>query len=67
MEQGRPELLGTVDATIDDAVKYADPLALRGALFQLTGDQSATNGPIDTRLTRTWLRDPASRRTAYHR
>jgi 4-hydroxyacetophenone monooxygenase len=39
MEQGRPELLAAVDATIDDAVKYADPLALRGALFQLTGDE----------------------------
>jgi 4-hydroxyacetophenone monooxygenase len=39
MEQGRPELLAASDAAIEDAVKYADPLALRGVLYQLTGDE----------------------------
>jgi 4-hydroxyacetophenone monooxygenase len=35
----RRELLSASDATIDDAVKYADPMVLRGLLYQLTGDQ----------------------------
>src|SRR6516164_2198726 len=39
MYQAGPELLGASDETIDDAVKYADPLALRGLLYQLTGDE----------------------------
>ena len=34
------ELLTATDETIDDAVKYADPMVLRGLLYQLTGDQS---------------------------
>ncbi len=44
---GRSELLAASDATIDDAVKYADPMVLRGLLYQLTGDESVA----DTRLT----------------
>src|SRR3977135_1382091 len=36
----RPELLDATDEIIDDAVKYADPMVLRGLLYQLTGDQS---------------------------
>jgi 4-hydroxyacetophenone monooxygenase len=36
----RPELLEASDETIDDAVAYADPMALRGLLYQLTGDES---------------------------
>ena len=36
----RPELLEASDATIEDAVQYADPLVLRGILYQLTGDES---------------------------
>ena len=36
----RPELLEASDATIEDAVQYADPLVLRGLLYQLTGDES---------------------------
>ena len=36
----RSELLTASDATIDDAVKYADPMVLRGLLYQLTGDES---------------------------
>ena len=36
----RPELLDATDEMIDDAVKYADPMVLRGLLYQFTGDQS---------------------------
>ncbi|WP_433286075.1 flavin-containing monooxygenase [Pseudonocardia sp. CA-142604] len=36
----RPELRSASDATIDDAVTHADPMALRGLLYQLTGDES---------------------------
>ena len=34
----RPELRGADDAAIEDAVAYADPMVLRGLLYQLTGD-----------------------------
>jgi 4-hydroxyacetophenone monooxygenase len=34
----RPELFEASDAVIDDAVKYADPMVLRGLIYQLTGD-----------------------------
>jgi 4-hydroxyacetophenone monooxygenase len=34
----RPELLAASDDVIDDAVGYADPMVLRGLLYQLTGD-----------------------------
>ncbi|GLY97217.1 cyclohexanone monooxygenase [Actinoplanes sp. NBRC 103695] len=34
----QPELLAATDQTIDDAVKYADPLVLRGLVYQLTAD-----------------------------
>jgi 4-hydroxyacetophenone monooxygenase len=34
----RPELRAADDAVIDDAVKYADPMVLRGLLYQMTGD-----------------------------
>jgi len=33
-----PELLGASDADIEDAVQYAEPMVLRGLLYQLTGD-----------------------------
>jgi 4-hydroxyacetophenone monooxygenase len=36
----RSELLTASDETIDGAVKYADPMVLRGLLYQLTGDES---------------------------
>ena len=36
----RPELLEASDETIEDAVKYADPMVLRGLVYQLTGDES---------------------------
>ena len=34
----QPELLAATDQTIDDAVLYADPLVLRGLVYQLTAD-----------------------------
>ena len=39
MTQHGTEVLGTSDAEIDAAVQYADPMALRGLLYQLTGDE----------------------------
>ena len=39
----RPELLDASDADIDDAVQYADPMALRGLLYQLTGDREVAD------------------------
>ncbi|MDT5299475.1 MAG: 4-hydroxyacetophenone monooxygenase, partial [Mycobacterium sp.] len=36
----RPELLEATDEMIEDAVKYADPMVLRGLIYQLTGDES---------------------------
>jgi 4-hydroxyacetophenone monooxygenase len=36
----KSELLTATDETIDDAVKYADPMVLRGLVYQLTGDES---------------------------
>lgn len=34
----RPELLDANDEMIEDAIGYADPMVLRGLLYQLTGD-----------------------------
>jgi 4-hydroxyacetophenone monooxygenase len=64
-ESVRTELLEATDEQIDDAVNYADPMALRGLLYQLTGDegvaatkigsvQGYTGGNLATGLT-----DPA--------
>ena len=39
----RPELLNATDAQIEDAVKYADPMVLRGLVYQLTGDPELRN------------------------
>jgi 4-hydroxyacetophenone monooxygenase len=36
----RPELTEASDQEIDDAVLHADPMVLRGLLYQLTGDES---------------------------
>ncbi len=44
----RPELLEASDATIEDAVQYADPLVLRGILYQLTGDESLASVSVGT-------------------
>jgi len=40
MAIARPELLAASDETIDDAVIHADPMVLRGLLYQLTGDET---------------------------
>ena len=34
----RAELRAADDATIDDAIAHADPMVLRGLIYQLTGD-----------------------------
>jgi 4-hydroxyacetophenone monooxygenase len=39
----RPELLEATDETIVDALEYADPMVLRGLLYQLTGDEELAN------------------------
>jgi 4-hydroxyacetophenone monooxygenase len=41
------DLLGATDAVIDDAVSFADPMMLRGLLYQLTGDEDV----VSTRVT----------------
>jgi 4-hydroxyacetophenone monooxygenase len=39
----RPELLEATDETIVDAMQFADPMVLRGLLYQLTGDKELVN------------------------
>ena len=34
----RPELCSATDEQIEDAIAFADPMMLRGLLYQLTGD-----------------------------
>ena len=41
----RRELIEASDAVIDDAVTFADPMTLRGLLYQLTGDEVAAAIP----------------------
>jgi 4-hydroxyacetophenone monooxygenase len=43
----REELLDASDAEIEDAVTYADPMVLRGLLFQLTGDEELLDVELD--------------------
>src|SRR5580698_7333761 len=42
MSAVRSELLAANDETIEDAVQFADPMVLRGLLYQLTGDEALT-------------------------
>jgi len=42
------ELLGAGDATIEEAVRHADPMALRGVLYQLTGDEDLRETELTT-------------------
>ena len=42
----RPELLAASDAVIEDAVAYAEPMILRGLLYQLTGDPELKAMPV---------------------
>ena len=46
----REELLGASDATIEDATRHADPMVLRGLIYQLTGDpEIAATQPVARR------------------
>jgi len=45
----RTELLRASDEIIEDAVKYADPMALRGLVYQLTGDESLVAMKVEAR------------------
>src|ERR1700755_2248153 len=45
----RTELLLAKDETIEDAGKFADPMALRGLLYQLTGDESLVAMKVEAR------------------
>jgi 4-hydroxyacetophenone monooxygenase len=44
----RLELLEASDETIEDAVGYADPMVLRGLLYQLTGDEEVASTKVGT-------------------
>ena len=46
------ELLTATDETIDDAVKYADPMVLRGLLYQLTGDERIAATEVATTVSK---------------
>ncbi len=48
MTAKRPELLEATDETIVDAMQYADPMVLRGLLYQLTGDEELTRVRLAT-------------------
>jgi len=57
----KSELLTATDETIDDAVKYADPMVLRGLLYQLTGDESIAATQATTAQIRDSEPDRASK------
>ena len=43
----REELLAAIDATIEEATEFADPMVLRGLIYQFTGDpQIAATTPV---------------------
>ncbi|KQW14878.1 NAD(P)/FAD-dependent oxidoreductase [Streptomyces sp. Root369] len=44
----RKELLHASDETIEDSVRYADPMVLRGLLYQLTGDEEVAATKVKT-------------------
>src|SRR5262249_6376722 len=45
------ELLGATDQQIEDAVGYADPMALRGLLYQLTGDERVADTAVTSQAS----------------
>ena len=47
----RPELLAADDAVIEDAIAHADPMVLRGLLYQLTGDPEVAATGVKSVLT----------------
>jgi 4-hydroxyacetophenone monooxygenase len=42
------ELATASDAMLADAIEHADPLILRGLLYQLTGDETLASMPVET-------------------
>lgn len=57
----RPELIEASDEVIEDAVGYADPMVLRGLLYQLTGDpELKTVGLKKVRVGTTEVTSPAT-------
>jgi 4-hydroxyacetophenone monooxygenase len=56
MAPTRPELAAASDEEIDDAVRYADPLVLRGILYQLTGDVDLVGIELKTILVHGYRR-----------
>src|SRR5204862_6456265 len=46
----RHELIDATDETIEDAVRFADPMILRGLLYQLTGDASVAATEVHGRV-----------------
>ena len=44
----RHELLDATDEFIDDAVQFADPMVLRGLIYQLTGDPEVADTELAT-------------------
>jgi 4-hydroxyacetophenone monooxygenase len=57
----KSELLTATDETIDNAVKYADPMVFRGLLYQLTGDESIAATLATTAYIRDSKPDSASK------
>jgi 4-hydroxyacetophenone monooxygenase len=45
----RTELLAGTDRDIEEAVRYADPMCLRGLIYQLTGDEEIARTQVATR------------------
>ena len=59
----RPQLLAADDAVIEDAIAHADPMVLRGLLYQLTGDpEVAATGVKSMQAGFVDLVSPATRR-----
>lgn len=42
------ELVAASDQTIEDAIAYADPMLLRGLLYQLAGDDALVDIPVES-------------------
>src|SRR5215469_15156201 len=57
----KTELLTATDETIDEAMKYADPMVLRGLVYQLTGDESIAATQATTATVRDSDPDKASK------
>ena len=43
----REDLLAASDAVIEDAITFADPMVLRGLLYQLTGDEEVARARLN--------------------